>query len=129
MNTLMLPAIIEQVLPAVVTLIVLGMPLAFVYMMRSFRLREKELDLRRLLAERPRDEEIVALEERVSRLERDRAFFERLADRAMQSTDVRPNLGPKPRVAGVVEALANLDASSELEGGAFYSSARSLHAR
>jgi hypothetical protein len=127
MDLLVLPAIIEQALPAIVTLIVFGTPLAFLHMVRTFRLREKELDLRRLLAERPRDEEVAALEERVSRLERDRVFFERLADRAMRNADTRPNLGSKPRVAGVVDALANLDASSELEGGALYSSARSVH--
>jgi hypothetical protein len=114
MDPFFLPSIIDQAMPAVVVFIVFGTPLAFTYLMRSFRLREKELDLRRALAERPRDEEIMALEERVERLERDRAFFERLADRSLRNQDAAA-FGPRARVSEPIEALMTVDAAPELE--------------
>ncbi len=133
MDALFLPAIIEQALPAVIVLIIFSAPLGLIYMLRSFRLREKELDLRRALAERPRDEEIAALEERVSRLERDRAFFERLANHALQLSEASAGPGPRPRVAApraneLVDAFA-IEASPDFGDVLTHAPRRSAHAR
>ncbi|HEU4533734.1 MAG TPA: hypothetical protein VFS00_06435 [Polyangiaceae bacterium] len=129
MDAIILPAIIDQATSAIITLIVFTAPLGLVYMLRSFRLREKELDLRRMLAARPRDEEIAALEERLSRLESDRLFFDRLAERTVQGAAPRAGFGAKARVPDLVEAGAGVDASAELDHAALYASNRSLHAR
>ncbi|HEU4411525.1 MAG TPA: hypothetical protein VFS43_40140 [Polyangiaceae bacterium] len=116
MNPFFLSAIVEQAMPAVVSLIVFGSPLALVYTLRSFRLREKELDLKRALAERPRDEEIKALEERVERLEQDRAFFKRLAERSLrvdEAAPASPPAGARARVPEPIELEAILEAPPE----------------
>lgn len=118
MDPFFLPAIIEQALSAVVVLIIFGSPLALIYLLRSFRLREKELDLRRALAERPRDEEIAALDERVARLERDRAFFERLADGALRGAGPAAAFGARVRAAEPFDALAALEAAPDVAGAA-----------
>lgn len=128
MDPFFLPSIIDQAMPAVVVFIVFGTPLAFTYLIRSFRLREKELDLRRALAERPRDAEIMALEERVERLERDRAFFERLADRSLRNHDAAA-FGPRARVPAPIEAVMTVDAAPELEAVRQYAPRSDVYAR
>lgn len=112
MDPFFLPAIIDQAMPALVVLIVFGSPLALIYMLRSFRLREKELEVRRALAERPRDEEIRALEERVDQLEQDRAFFKRLAERSLRVGEV--GSGAKARVPEAIEVEAVLEPLPEI---------------
>jgi hypothetical protein len=130
MDPLFLPAIIEQALPAVVAFIVFGTPVALVYMLRSFRLREKELDVRRALAERPRDAEIVALEERVARLEHDRRFYERLVDRAAEPAARVGSPPARRRVApSVTDAPAEpLELEAEFEAIAVRTPVRDVRA-
>lgn len=112
MDPFFLPAIIDQAMPALVVLIVFGSPLVLIYMLRSFRLREKELETQRALAERPRDEEIRALEERVDRLEQDRAFFKRLAEHSLRVGEV--GSGARARVPEALEVEAAFEPLPEV---------------